>query len=366
MRILIAPDKFKGTLTAREAAEALAAGWKRADPRARLDLAPLADGGDGFLEALVTACRGKIEEVRGVEDALFRKRRVPLGWLDRGRTAVIEMARVCGLAQLEPQKRNPEATTTFGLGRLIRHASGRGAQRILLGLGGSATHDAGMGLAAGLGFRFLDRRGKVLEPVGENLGRVVRIDPAKRRSVRGVVAAVDVDNPLCGPRGAARVFAPQKGASAAMVRRLEAGTRVFAALAGARAALEPGAGAAGGAAYGLLVFCGASMQPGFGLVAEALDLEARVRRADLILTGEGCLDAQTTHGKAPEQLRRLARAAGKPVLAFAGAVRGAHAFDAALPLMRPGVRREDAETHAALMLDAAAAEAAAVWEMASR
>jgi glycerate kinase len=361
MRVLVAPDKFKGSLTAREAAAALGRGWKRGCPGARLDLAALADGGDGFLEVLVAARGGRVEAVRGIEDAVFRRRTVPLGWIDRERTAVIEMARVCGLAELDKPLRNPEATTTLGLGRLLRHALRRGAGQVWIGLGGSATHDGGMGLAQGMGFRFFDRRGRKLEPVGAHLGRVARIDPAGWCPARSVVAAVDVDNPLFGPQGAAAVFAPQKGASPAMVRRLDAGSSHFAALAGARAAREPGAGAAGGAAYGLMVFCGAALQPGFDLVAEALDLEARVRRADLVLTGEGCLDGQTARGKGPERLRRMARAAGKPVLAFAGSVLGPHRFDAAVPLMRSGLDLEAAQAHASALLETAAADAGAVW-----
>lgn len=366
MHLLIAPDKFKGSLTALEAARAIASGWRKSFPRASFDLAPLADGGDGFMEALVAADGGKIERVRGIEDALFRKRTVPLGWIGRGRTAVIEMAQVCGLAALPPAERDPERTTTYGLGRLMRHATRCGARRILFGLGGSATNDGGMGLAAALGFRFLDGQGRELRGVGGDLHRIASIDPSRRGVVVPVVAAVDVINPLFGKDGAARVFAPQKGADAAAVRRLDAGLKHLASLVGAGAATVAGAGAAGGTAYGLMVFCGAEIRPGFDLVAEALDLERRVRRADLIITGEGCLDAQTAFGKAPERLRQWAEAAGKPILAFAGSVRAARGFDAVFSLMKPGVSLEAAQAHAGPLLEATAAEAASAWAAARR
>lgn len=363
MRVLIAPDKFKGCLGAAAVAQELAKGWKAACPRARIDCAPLADGGDGFLEAVVAAARGRIERVRGIEDARFRKRTVPLGWIDRGRTAVVELAQVCGLAALAPEERNPEETTTLGLGRLIRHAAARGARRILCGLGGSATNDGGIGLATGLGFRFLDAQGRPVRPTGGHLERVVRIDPRRRVALPPLVAAVDVTNPLWGPEGAARVFARQKGADAAMVRRLERGLRHWAGWVGPTAATVPGAGAAGGAAYGLLVFCGAEIRPGFDLVAEALQLEKRILQADVVVTGEGCLDAQTALGKAPERMRRLARRAGRPVLAVAGMTRlkGRTGYLKTIVLRRPGMTAGQSVREAPQRLRAAGRQAAEFW-----
>jgi len=361
MRILVAPDKFKGSLTATAAAGAIRLGWSRVFPKARYDLAPLADGGDGFLEALVTSAGGRIEKVPWVEDALFRRRSVPLGWIDGGKTAVIEMALVCGLAALAHRERKPLETTTFGLGRLLRHATRKGARRILLGLGGSATNDGGMGLAAAIGYVFLDGRGKVLPPVGGNLGKVRRIDRSSRVTVAPVVAAVDVQNPLYGAEGAARIFAPQKGATPRQVVELDRGLRHFAGLAGERAARFPGTGAAGGAAYGLVVFTGAELRPGFDIVADALGLAERVRRADLVITGEGCLDAQTAYGKAPEQVRAMAARLRKPVFAFAGIVRQAGDFDAAFPLIEAGDDPAPAMATAARRLQEVAARAASAY-----
>lgn len=361
MRILVAPDKFKGSLTATAAAGAIRRGWSRVFPKARYDLAPLADGGDGFLEALVTSAGGRIEKVPGVEDALFRRRTVPLGWIDGGKTAVIEMALVCGLAALAPRERKPLKTTTYGLGRLLLHATRKGARRILLGLGGSATNDAGMGLAAALGYQFLDGKGKALSPMGGNLGRVRRIDSSSRVPVAPVVAAVDVQNPLYGAEGAARIFAPQKGATPRQVVELDRGLRHFAGLAGEKAARLPGTGAAGGAAYGLVVFTGAELRPGFDIVADALGLAERVRRADLVITGEGCLDAQTAYGKAPEQVRAMAARLRKPVFAFAGIVRQAGDFDAAFPLIEAGDDPAPAMATAARRLQDVAARAASAY-----
>jgi glycerate 2-kinase len=361
MRILVAPDKFKGSMTAMEAAGAIRKGWKKVFPRAQFDLAPLSDGGDGFLEALVASSGGKVERVPGVEDALFRRTTVPLGWIDQGSTAVIELAQVCGLAALAQRERNPLKTTTFGMGRLIRHATRKGAKRILVGLGGSATNDGGMGLAAALGVRFLDARGREISPVGGNLGKIHRIDRSALEDVSPIVAAVDVRNPLFGAQGAAWIFSPQKGATPAQVRLLDRGLRHFAGRAGIEAARLPGAGAAGGTSYGMIVFAGAKLSPGFDIVAQALGLAERVKQADLVITGEGCLDAQTAFGKAPEQMRALAAKAGKPVFAFAGVVRQAGKFQAAFPLVEVGDDPAPAMASPAGRLERIAARAAAAY-----
>ncbi len=361
MRILVAPDKFKGSMTAMEAACAIRKGWKKVFPRAQFDLAPLSDGGDGFLEALVASSGGKIERVPGVEDALFRRKTVSLGWIDQGSTAVIEMALICGLAALAQRERNPLKTTTYGMGRLIRHATRKGARRILVGLGGSATNDGGMGLAAALGVRFLDALGGMIPPVGGNLGKIRRIDRSALEKVSPMIAAVDVRNPLFGAQGAARIFSPQKGATPAQVRSLESGLRHFAGLAGLQAARLPGTGAAGGTSYGMIVFAGAKLNPGFAIVAQALGLADRVKQADLVITGEGCLDDQTAFGKAPEQMRALAAKAGKPVFAFAGVVREAGKFQAAFPLVEIGDDPAPAMASPAGRLEIVAARAAAAY-----
>ncbi len=320
MRVVVAPDKFKGSLTALEAAGAMGRGVRRAWPRARLDKVPLSDGGEGFLEAMAMGARGRYVRVAGVRDALGRPGTQRYLWLPGTRTAVVALAEVSGWVGLELAERDPGRTTTFGVGQLMVAAAEAGARRIIVGLGGSATNDGGTGLARALGFRFLDRQGRDLPEGGGSLGELARVIPPDRYVLPEVVAAVDVSNPLCGRTGASRMFGPQKGATPDQARALDRSLGRLARVVSPDLARVPGAGAAGGTAFGLMAFAGARIEPGFDLVAETLGLERRVRRADLVLTGEGSLDGQTALGKGPERLRRMADRAGVPLIAFGGRV----------------------------------------------
>lgn len=332
MKILIAPDKLKGALSAAKAAHCIEKGFRVHFPKAVYRHVPLADGGEGFLDALLDGTTGRRIYVEGVWDALMRPRRACYGWLPAQRLAVIELPLVAGWAQLKPGERNPLRTTTYGVGQLILHAAKKGARKIIVGLGGSATNDAGAGLGQALGYRLLDAGGKAVKPGGGELGRVMRVEAPDGLELPEIVAAVDVQSPLCGKSGASHVFGPQKGASPSDVLRLDANLAHFSSLINPRAALIPGAGAAGGTSYGLMCFAGARLQPGFDLVSEARKLEEEVRKADLIITAEGSLDAQTSVGKAPERLRQLAELHRKPIVALAGRVEEGNAFELALSL----------------------------------
>lgn len=323
MRLLVAPQELKGTLSARQATEAIALGLREALPEAKLDLAPLADGGPGTVDALVEASKGVLASSR-VKDPLGRDVEASWGVIEQGKTAVLEMAAASGLSLLGANERAPLRSNTWGTGELIARALGEGCNTVLVGVGGSATNDGGLGAASALGVRFLDESGvPLLEP--RELTRLARIDlsgrhPGLARS--RLVVLTDVANPLLGPQGASVVFAPQKGADEHTVQALEAAMRHLSQVARTQLGIEldtlPGAGAAGGLAYGLCAFCNASLKPGFQAVAEALHLEQRVRQADWVLTAEGRLDAQSSFGKGPVELARMARHAGRPVAAFVG------------------------------------------------
>lgn len=320
-RILIAPDKFKGSLSALEAAEAMAAGVRDADPDAQIDLCPIADGGEGFMEALKPALDGRWITTPAV-DALGRpiESRYLLADTPDGPVAVIEMAATAGIARLSPHERDPLRASTRGVGiQLADAVEQHRATRIVLGLGGSATNDGGAGLATAIGLRFLGADGGDVDPLPANLDQVHQIDESDRILLPPVTVACDVDNPLLGPRGATAVFSPQKGAGESDQAQLESALTRLVELARAREEAETaGAGAAGGLGFGLLRFAGASLVPGFDLLADLLDFDARIRRADLILTGEGSLDAQSLGGKGPVALAR--RAGSIPVAAFPGTV----------------------------------------------
>jgi glycerate 2-kinase len=324
MRVLAAPQEFKGSLTAHDAARAIAAGVHEADPTAEVDLAPLADGGPGFVEALVLAAGGERRMVQ-VRDPLGRPVTAVLGLLDGGRAAVIEMAEAAGLKRLAPSELDPRRASTHGVGDLIRAALDTGAARLLVGVGGSATNDGGAGMAEALGVRLLDRRGRPLPPGGAALTDLYHIDAAgldpRLRQVE-VVVATDVQNPLAGPEGASAIFGPQKGADEATVAELDRALARLAAVVARDLAVDaaetPGAGAAGGLGFGLIAFAGASPRPGFPIVAEAVGLEQRAAAADLILTGEGRLDGQTGYGKTVAGVAAVGRRAARPVVALCG------------------------------------------------
>ena len=326
MRIGVAPNAFKGTLTATQAAACIERGLKAAMPGVTVVAVPVADGGDGTAAAVVGATGGRLVRSR-VRDPLGRPVTAAWGLTGDGRTAVIEMAAASGLALLAPAGRSPLVTSTFGTGELIRRALDRGAGRVLVGIGGSATNDGGTGMARALGARFLDRRGRDLAQGGGALVNLEHIDMTeidpRLRNVE-VEVACDVDNPLTGPRGASRVYGPQKGATPAMVRRLEAGLARLAAVLrrdlGIDVETVPGAGAAGGMGAGMMAFAGARLRPGAALVIEAVGLADRLRGCDLVITGEGRMDAQTACGKAPAGVARVAAALGIPTIAICGSL----------------------------------------------
>lgn len=325
MRILIAPQEFKGTMSASEAAAVLARAVGDELPSAELDVAPIADGGPGMLEVILGAVKGE-KRVSSVEGPLGTPVEAPWGITADG-SGVIEMAAASGLVLLPPAQRDPRRASTFGTGQLIRAALDAGCRRILVGVGGSATNDGGAGAAAALGVQFLDAQERELPRGGAGLSRLARIDTTVRDPRLGsaeLSVAVDVNNPLCGPTGASRIYGPQKGADADAVRELDAALQHLAEVAfkqtGERIDLQPGAGAAGGLAFGLAAFCNGRLQPGFDLVARFLDLDRRIERADLILTGEGRLDEQTAFGKGPGALAWRARRASKGTVIFAGSV----------------------------------------------
>lgn len=320
-RVLIAPDKFKGSLSALEAAEAMAAGVRDVDPDAQIDLCPIADGGEGFMEALKPALNGRWVTVPAV-DALGRaiESRYLLADTPEGPVAVIEMAATAGIARLSPDERNPLQATTRGTGMQVIDAIERhSATHIVLGLGGSATNDAGCGFAAALGVAFLDAEGRTINPLPINLTDVHEVDLSKRIALPRITVACDVDNPLLGPRGATAIFSNQKGASDDDKPQLEAALSHIVKRADATdAAKQAGAGAAGGLGFGLLHFAKASLVPGFDLIADLIDFDRRLESTDLVLTGEGSLDAQSLGGKGPVALARRAHALGVPVAAFCG------------------------------------------------
>jgi len=323
MKILIAPDKFKGTLDAREVAQNIAKGLRDVLSDADIEIIPMADGGEGTAEAICDA-RGCSWVQCKAHDPLGREIYARYGWIDREKLAVTEMSEAAGMRRLSESERDPIRATTFGVGEMLLDATKRGANEIVIGLGGSATNDGGFGMARALGFRFLGAGDREIKRVVE-LALLERIQRPKGREElkrRRIIAAVDVKNPLLGENGATKVFGPQKGASKSDLDNLE---RALTRLAGVVATEfgfdyrdEAGAGAAGGLGFGLLSFCDATIRPGFQVVAEAVGLELKMKDVDVVITGEGSLDRQTLEGKTPVGVARLARKFGKPVFAFVG------------------------------------------------
>ncbi|WP_280257056.1 glycerate kinase [Nocardia wallacei] len=321
-RVILAPDKFKGSLTAPEVAGALAAGIERAAPDVEVVAVPVADGGDGTVDAFVAAgwepVPVRAEGPTGVVgDSVYAVRRGAAG----RPTAVIELARVVGLERLPDGQPDPLRASTFGLGRVIAHALDRGVRDIVLGVGGSASSDGGAGMLQALGLRILDAHGEQVPPGGAALARAERVE---RSGLHPALAdtsftlASDVDNPLLGPHGAVAVFAPQKGADADQRATLEAALANWAKLIDPGCAERPGAGAAGGTGFGAMAVLGAVERPGIDVVLDLIDFRTLVRAAELVVTGEGSLDDQTLRGKAPMGVCAAARAAGIPVVAVAG------------------------------------------------
>src|SRR5438067_1316532 len=325
MRIVVAPNAFKGSLTALQAAEAIRDGILAVLTDAEIVLVPIADGGDGTVDALVAATGGE-RRALPVRGPLGEPVEADYGLLEQGQTAVIEMAKASGLSLLPPSRRNPAVTTTYGVGELLQHAYDAGARRFIVGIGGSATNDGGAGMAQALGYHLLDDQGHELPPGGLALQRLARIDPGGVHAdwkQAGVDVACDVTNPLTGPSGASAVYGPQKGATPEMVAELDAALKHVAEIIrrDLRVDVEPlpGAGAAGGLGAGLVAFTGARLRPGAEMVMEALKLDERIKGAHLVITGEGRLDSQTARfGKGPAAVARHARKAGIPVVALGG------------------------------------------------
>ena len=365
MKILLAPDSFKGCLTAREVADALADGLRRVQSACAVVRVPVADGGEGFSEAIFSARGGEWVHADTV-DPLGRPMRARYALC--GGTAVVETAAASGLPLLRPEEHNPLLTTSYGTGLLIRDALERGCREFLIGLGGSATHDAGTGLLSALGFRFLDASGAVLPGCGASLGRIAAIDHSAVHPALAAArftAACDVDTPFCGPGGAAEVFAPQKGASPEQVRVLDEGTAAFAEVMRRDSPVKPandekvkpandgkGYGAAGGIGGALHALLGALLQSGIDLVLDAAGFDALLADATLVITGEGRLDGQTARGKAAAGILRRAQRAGVPVAAVCGRI----APGPALPFARTVALADDSVPDSVAMQPAWARE----------
>ena len=373
--IVIAPDSFKESLSAAEVAQAIAQGWHHARPQDLLILHPMADGGEGTADTILNALNGE-KRTCNASDPLGNPVHAPWCWLPDSHTAVIEMACASGLHLVPPNQRNPLHTSTYGTGQLILAALDAGAQTIILTLGGSATNDGGCGMLSALGLQLLDRNHQPLPAGGAALAQLATIGldtfDSRLKHVR-FIAACDVSNPLCGPQGASAVFGPQKGASASDVAVLDHALAHFADICHHTLAVEhrntPGAGAAGGLGFAALTFLNARLRPGVELVAELTGLEQSLRGADLVITGEGQLDAQTLHGKTPIGVARLAQAQHIPVIALAGSLQEGyqqlyqHGITAAFSIAPGPVTLDYAYQHVRELLQQRAADIARLWTL---
>ncbi len=369
MKIVIAPDSFKGSLPATRVARHIACGVRRVLAGVETVEVPLADGGEGTVEALVAATGGHFAKAK-VQDPLGRIIRARYGFLGNADTAVIEMAAASGLPLLSDSERDPLKTSTYGTGQLILDAAQNGARKIIIGIGGSATVDGGTGMARGLGVRFLDSSGNELEDGGGILGRIARIDVSGlNAAVRGITftVACDVTNPLTGPEGAAAVYGPQKGAGPDKVALLDKGLANLAACirrdTGRDVEHIPGAGAAGGLGAGLVAFLGGELRCGIDIVLEAVGLAEHLDGADLVFTGEGSVDAQSSFGKATAGVAEAAKEKNVPVILLAGSLGEgagkmlAHGASAIFSIARGPSTEKDMIRDAAVLLESAAEQA---------
>lgn len=328
MKVILAPDSFKGSLSSLEVGQALEEGIRQVFPAAEVVKIPMADGGEGTVEAFVTATQGRIVSCTAL-DPLGIRRESFLGIMGDGETAVIEMAAASGLTLVPLEQRNPMVTTTYGTGELILKALAMGCRRIILGIGGSATNDGGAGCLQALGVRLMDENGEELPFGGGSLDKLVSIDRGNldpRLKDVEIIVACDVTNPLCGEQGASHVYGPQKGATPDMVKHLDQGLAHFAGVIQAQLGVDirevPGAGAAGGFGAGLMAFLGARLQPGVNLVIQFSGIESHMANADLVITGEGKIDSQTATGKAPLGIARMAQSHNVPCLGIGGILEG--------------------------------------------
>src|SRR5438874_7740494 len=362
MKILIAPDKFKGTLDARDVAQNIARGLLDVLPDADIEIVPMADGGEGTADAICEARGCSLVECKA-HDPLGRGIDARYGWINEGKLAVMEMSEAAGMRRLSETERDPLRATTFGVSEMILDATRRGANEIILGLGGSATNDGGFGMARALGFRFDFEREQEHEQEHEDvrvtdLLKLKKIEKPSHLELPKIIAAVDVKNRLLGENGATRVFGPQKGASKSDLDNLERALTRLADIVATEFGFdyrnEAGAGAAGGLGFGLLSFCGAAIRPGFEVVAEAVGLESKMKDADLVITGEGRLDRQRLEGKTPVGVARLARKLGKPVFAIVGRASDdrelREIFEGIYQNTRPGMSQQENMKRAAELL----------------
>ncbi|WP_305373877.1 glycerate kinase [Photobacterium leiognathi] len=376
MKIIIAPDSYKESLTAMEVATAIENGFRQVIPNAEYIKLPMADGGEGTVQSLVDASNGTIIE-RSVTGPLGEQVNGFFGLMGDGKTAIIEMAAASGLHLVSPELRNPMLTTSFGTGELILTALDKGVENIIVGIGGSATNDGGIGMAQALGVRFLDENNKQISYSGGALDRLHRIDISnidpRLLSVKLEVAC-DVDNPLCGEKGASQVFGPQKGATPEMVTQLDNNLAHYAEIIkrdlGNDVKDMAGAGAAGGMGAALLGIFNAQLRPGIEIVMDAVNLADTLQDADLVITGEGRIDSQTIHGKTPIGVARTAKRFNKPVIGIAGSlsydcnVVHEHGIDAVFSVVPRSVSLAEALAEATINVELTARNVAAIYALA--
>ncbi|WP_261857751.1 glycerate kinase [Photobacterium sanguinicancri] len=375
MKIVIAPDSYKESLSAMEVAIAVEAGFRQVLPNAEYHKLPMADGGEGTVQSLVDATQGSIIECR-VTGPLGEQVNAFYGLMGDGKTAIIEMAAASGLHLVPNDQRNPLQTTTYGTGELIIAALDQGVEHIIVGIGGSATNDGGIGMAQALGVQLLDASGKEIGYGGGALARLatIKMDNVDPRLANiHLEVACDVDNPLCGPKGASHIFGPQKGATPSMVEQLDANLAHYAELIKTQLGNEvkdtAGAGAAGGLGAALIGLFSASLRPGIEIVMDAVDLKAQLAGADLVITGEGRIDSQTIHGKTPIGVARCAKAFGIPVVGIAGCLSNdchvvhEHGIDAVFSVVPRSVSLEEALRDAAVNVELTSANVARVLKL---
>ena len=375
MKIVIAPDSYKESLSALDVATAIETGFREIYPHAEYVKVPVADGGEGTVEAMVAATQGHIVQV-SVTGPLGEPVNAFYGLSGDMRCAYIEMAAASGLESVPPTRRNPLLTTSWGTGELIRHALDAGVSQIIIGIGGSATNDGGAGMAQALGAKLLSAGQQQIAPGGGALETLARIDLSEldpRLADCRIDVACDVTNPLTGPQGASAVFGPQKGATAAMIERLDRGLQHFAQIIDRDLDIDvlslEGGGAAGGMGAALYAFCGANLRPGIEIVTDALGLAELVADADLVITGEGRIDSQTIHGKVPVGVAKVAKRFNVPVIGIAGSLTAdvgvvhQHGLDAVFSVLYSACTLDEALANAAANVRMTARNVAAVLEM---
>ncbi|QLB41265.1 glycerate kinase [Mannheimia pernigra] len=377
MKIVIAPDSFKESLTALEVAKAIQTGFSRIFPNADYELVPMADGGEGSVQSLIDATNGNLQKI-SVKSPLVNQVEAFFGLSGDKKTAFIEMAAASGLHLVPNEQRNPLITTSYGTGELIKAALNCGVEKILLGIGGSATNDGGVGMLQALGVKFLNAKKQEIDFGDEALSQIQQIDLSgldKRLSQVAFEVACDVDNPLCGEQGASAIFGPQKGATPEMVETLDNALRHFAEQAqtqlGVEIADKAGAGAAGGMGGGLLLLPNVTLRSGVNIIIETTHLAEKIADADLVITGEGRMDAQSIAGKTPIGVAKIAKQFNKPVIAIAGSLREdypvvyQHGIDAVFPIIRQLNSLEETLKLGKENLISASENVARVWKMAT-